>query len=92
MNKLIKHCNCLPQQTSERFDDHSPYCAYITVAKMAHRIDELEASGMFLLSFAPKDTVVPKGLDPTFYHTLSADGDQKLANRINKIKAEVKDE
>jgi hypothetical protein len=53
------------------------------------RIDELEASVKFLLSFAPTDTVVPKGLDPTFYHTLSSEGDQKLANRINKIKAEV---
>ena len=55
----------------------------------ADRIAELEASVKFLLSFAPKDTVVPKGLDPTFYHTLSSEGDQKLANRINKIKAEV---
>jgi len=38
-----------------------------------------------LLSFAPKD--VPEGLDPTFYHTLSYDGDAKLQKDIDRIKS-----
>ena len=50
---------------------------------------ELEADVKFLLSFAPQDTLVPSHLDPTFHHTLSAEGDQKIADRIAKIKLKV---
>ena len=41
-----------------------------------------------LLSFAPSGEV-PKGLDPTFYHTLTYDGDHKLQQRIDEIKAMI---
>lgn len=46
-------------------------------------VDDLQ----LLLSFAPKDA--PKGLDPTFYHTLSYDGDVKLQQGIERIKAKL---
>jgi len=57
------------------------------------RIVELEAKLAaanrdikFLLSFAPNGST-PKGLDPTFYHTLTYEGDVKLQERINAIDA-----
>ena len=42
---------------------------------------------LFLLSFAPKEKPeeVPKGLDPTFYHTLSYEGDVKMAEMLQQI-------
>ena len=40
-----------------------------------------------LLSFAPKDC--PKGLGPTFYHTLSYEGDKELQVRIDRIREAV---
>lgn len=43
----------------------------------------------FLLSFAPNDVIVPSGLNPMFYYTLSSEGDQKLADRISMIKTVV---
>tara|TARA_R110000744_G_scaffold42533_1_gene95966 strand:- start:257 stop:460 length:204 start_codon:yes stop_codon:yes gene_type:complete len=43
MSDLIKHCNCLPQQKSKEFGDHSPYCVYIVLAKMQEKIEKLEA-------------------------------------------------
>ena len=49
------------------------------------RIDELEAYCKFLLGFAPKD--VPDNLDPTFYHTLTYEGDCQLQERVDKIRA-----
>lgn len=39
----------------------------------------------FLLSFAPKDC--PEGLDPTLYHTLTYEGDKKLQDRIDSLRA-----
>lgn len=52
-------------------------------------IEQLQADCKFLLSFAPTDVKVPAGLFPTFYHTLSHEGDQELADRINKIKSSL---
>ena len=46
-------------------------------------VDDLK----LLLSFAPED--VPKGLDPTFYHTLTYEGDTKLQAGINRIKSKL---
>ena len=42
----------------------------------------------FLLSFAPASdtTKVLKNQDPTFYYTLTYDGDIKIMNKINSIK------
>ena len=44
-------------------------------------VDDLQV----LLSFAPKD--VPEGLDPTFYHTLTYDGDATLQASIDRVRA-----
>lgn len=40
----------------------------------------------YLLSFAPNDPT-PEGLDPTFYHTLTYEGDKKIESRVSKIRA-----
>lgn len=45
-------------------------------------VDDLE----LLLSFAP-ELGYREGLDPTFYHTLSYDGDSKLQEKVNRIKS-----
>jgi len=41
----------------------------------------------FLLSFAPREEPedLPRGLDPTFYFTLSYEGDMEIAKRIKNI-------
>lgn len=45
------------------------------------------ADVLFLLSFCPDNlpNEVPEGLDPTFYHTLTYEGDVKIAERLQKI-------
>jgi hypothetical protein len=48
------------------------------------RIAELAADVKFLLLFAPDDC--PRGLDPTFYRTLTYDGDKKLQDRVEAIR------
>ena len=40
----------------------------------------------FLLSFCPDEISVPKGLDPTFYFTLSQKGDQEIADKLKIIR------
>ena len=48
MSDLIKHCNCLPQQKSKEFGDHSPYCVYIVLAKMQEKIEKHKAENIKL--------------------------------------------
>ena len=50
--------------------------------------NKLKQDIKFLLSFAPVDEP-PKGLDPTFYHTLSYKGDLALWERIEGIKESI---
>jgi hypothetical protein len=45
-------------------------------------VDDLK----ILLSFSPQGEV-PKGLDPTFYHTLTYDGDCKLQAKVDRVRA-----
>ena len=60
-------------------------CAKKYTDPLEERIHQLEDSIRFLLSFAPTDC--PSGLDPTFYHTLSYEGDKALQDRIDNIKS-----
>jgi len=40
----------------------------------------------FLMSFVPEwAKEVPRGLDPTFYGTLSYDGDMKVKKRVDEL-------
>ena len=41
-----------------------------------------------LLSFAPKDT--PEGLFPTFYHTLTYEGDKAITDRLAELRKNLK--
>ena len=42
----------------------------------------------YLMSFVPDwARIVPKGLDPTFYGTLSYAGDLEVKRRVDEIKA-----
>lgn len=43
----------------------------------------------FLLSLCPNEEIVPTGLDSTFYITLSAEADQKIADRLSEIRAKI---
>lgn len=52
--------------------------------KLLTEYEQLEADIKFLLSFAPDEP--PPGLDPTFYHTLTHDGDMELSERIKDIR------
>jgi len=55
--------------------------------------DEVKNDIKFLLSFVPSwAKIVPKGLDPTFYGTLSYKGDLEIKNKIDEIyeKYEIK--
>ena len=38
-----------------------------------------------ILNLLPKGNI-PKGLDPTFYHTLTYDGDKKLQAQVDKLR------
>ena len=56
--------------------------------KLEQHVKDIEAlrdDCKFLLSWAPKDC--PKSLDPTFYFTLSYEGDLGLQERVDKIRA-----
>ena len=57
-----------------------------TMRIQAGAISHLETGIKFLLSFAPDKP--PKGLDPTFYHTGTYEGDLELWNRIDSIGAQ----
>ena len=52
------------------------------------KIKQLGLDIKFLLSFAPDES--PPGLDPTFYHTLTHDGDMELSERIKNIRLRSK--
>jgi hypothetical protein len=41
-----------------------------------------------ILNLLPKGDV-PEGLDPTFYHTLSYDGDMKLQKAVDKLREKL---
>ena len=44
----------------------------------------------FLLSFVPGwAKEAPPGLCPTFYGTLTQEGDQKVVDRVNEIRARI---
>ena len=60
-----------------------------TVKTMTRSTDDLIKDIKFLLSFAPEDDLVPLGLPPEFYMTLTAEGDQKIVDRIQAIKRKV---
>jgi len=53
-------------------------------------VAKLESHIRFLLSFAPKSC--PRGLDATFYHTLSYKGDVELQQKIDAIRAELEED
>ena len=44
-----------------------------------------------ILNFLPYEETVPKGLDPTFYHTLNYDSEVRLQNQINEIRRKLSD-
>lgn len=45
---------------------------------------------IFLLSLLPKwAQEVPKGLDPTFYGTCSAEGDENVKRKVDEIRAKL---
>lgn len=48
-------------------------------------VDDLK----LLLSFAPGE--IPKGLDPTFYFTLTQDGDARIGGQLARIRAIIED-
>ncbi len=54
------------------------------IRKMKQQVEALKADCRFLLGFAPKD--VPTKLDPTFYHTLTYEGDVQLQERVDRIR------
>jgi len=57
---------------------------------MKNKKDLLEAC-KYLISFIPTWAEnVPEGLDPTFYGTLSYEGDLKVNRQVNKIKTLIK--
>jgi len=57
---------------------------------MKNKKDLLKAC-KYLISFIPDwAEVVPRGLDPTFYGTLSYEGDLKVNKQINEIKTLIK--
>ena len=78
MNDLIKHCNCLPQQKSKEFGDHSPYCVYIVLAKMQEKIEKLEAK----LSDQRKNRIATIDVVQESY---------ELKDRIDEFEAEVQE-
>lgn len=50
-------------------------------------ISDEESDIGFLLSFVPDwALIVPEGLDPTFYGTLSYEGDLVVKERVDKIR------
>ena len=55
------------------------------IGELQDRIKELEEGIQFLLSFMP-NTIVTKGLDPTFYYTGTYEGDLDIQNRIELLK------
>lgn len=76
--------------------EHSIHHALLANEKVAPLVEELarlvaECSRLrealeLALSFAPT-AIAPKGSDPTFYHTLSYEGDCALLERLNKARA-----
>lgn len=52
-------------------------------------IELLRGYVKFLLIFAPTEENFAEGLDPTFYITLTADGDRHLHERVAEIKKAV---
>ena len=66
-----------------------------TLIEAIQAIEALEQSQLvsqsdlaLLLSFAPKDT--PEGLFPTFYHTLTYEGDKAITDRLAELRKNLK--
>ena len=56
------------------------------------QLKRVEEDCRFLLSFVPDwAKIVPLGLDPTFYGTLTSEGDLAIKKRVDEIKAVIKD-
>jgi len=53
-----------------------------------HRVVSVEDLKL-LLSFAPGE--IPKGLDTTFYFTLTQDGDARIGGQLARIRAIIED-
>jgi len=53
-----------------------------------HRVVSVEDLRL-LLSFAPGE--IPKSLDPTFYFTLTKDGDARIGGQLARIRAIIED-
>ena len=55
------------------------------------RLKRAEEDCRFLLSFVPEwANIVPSGLDPTFYGTLTEEGDRQVKVRVDKIREALK--
>ena len=69
---------------AERKDSHRDI--YNTIRNAT--LEEMAKDIKFLMSFVDYLNVddVPEGLDPTFYHTLTQSGDEKLAEQVKAIK------
>ena len=53
--------------------------------------NELLKACKYLMAFVPDwAKIVPRGLDPTFYGTLSYEGDLNIKNRIEEIQAMIR--
>ncbi|MEE9541171.1 MAG: hypothetical protein V3V85_06730 [Candidatus Thorarchaeota archaeon] len=78
MGEVIHISEVIPDDVPDWAREAMDRCEFFRTA-----IDMGEAV-KFLLSFAPDKP--PKGLDPTFYHTLSYGGDAELYERVEEIK------
>ena len=63
-------------------------CTTLYAIPDTHRVVSVEDLKL-LLSFAPGE--IPKGLDPTFYFTLTQDGDERIGSQIARIRAIIED-
>jgi hypothetical protein len=86
--------NCLNKFiNSEIYFDYGFYSAVEAMSKThvpREQVDRLVDSYKFLLNaavyvYAP-DKPLHRGLDPTFYHTLSYEGDEELINKTNEAR------
>ena len=59
-------------------------CDSVWAMQSADTVQVSRADLRLLLSFAPEDC--PEGLDPTFYHTLTYEGDRALQDRVDAVR------
>lgn len=77
----------IPVSMAEVLKEHVESCPKHPMNRLKLDLEQARRDIMFLLSFAPKD--VPDGLDPTFYFTLSYEGDKALHARIAEIRDNI---